>query len=1752
MAVARILNNILDEKVDEVSIEKGSTIESVIRDFTEGDLYTGTLVECYDSETGKTFFAPIEDDVTTSHIIATVNGKDAQLDYQIKEDDIVGIIILPAGGKNAWELIGAAIGAVAGAIAGAVIGFAIGGIPGAVMGGIFGGGLGMAFGAMLGGALYDMTHPPETTSDNGIQSEKLPDVRGAQNQPLTDNAYPMVIGKHLVTPFILGTPWNEISGRHGENNVIHALYVVGYAPLRVSDFKLGEMFLAHNQKWAGNENMKNIYHGALTGTDDVESGRTGDIVNTWHSNDITLEILQQGQNGEAIDYGNVYPYAKIQNEIKANCLYIVDTSLQENDIVSYKGIGLKNGLRNNVVRFSEQCPGSLKVELDFASGLYRTRSEGKEHSTTKYYTMPLWVAIQWRVYSEENDVSDGIRPDEETVIPTYDYENKKYSLVDGKVKRNWHSFATINNTVNSTVFTAGNRNDDISYHTGNTIRAADVNNEWIGAHIFNLQPLGGTNEDHDGINEFRCVTEVDLVQWAEENLRADGDSDEVFAEKYKAYFLDGTNTTKSIEVRVVRISPCYIDETVNSDDHSAFRFNDNFTWATLTSTKIDADKLINDNIIEFKRPITEERMRKLCVVALKASTDNTDQLSNTIKKFTCVAQSFAPYFNNETKKWVPENVIKTSKYYKPSYTDEFGGVHKGEEITKEQYEQDRQNGIKSVEYPDGNDYIKNLVTNEIRIEENLDEKGRYYLPDDGDAIKHCQNNVASIFLQTLIGAHLGCDALSYIQSNFEENGIGDINLNAFKNWYNWAEDVTDGSTFPTDSYHYNANGERVSHKKGDTVHIKFAANAYIYQQEKLDSVLAKIAVAGRGVWFRDSKSRITVAVDKPEKYPVGLINQQTVLQSSYSIVFDNPTSGIQLTYPDENDGYEKNTLYCLADGETAENPSNAIEPVNFDYVTNNYQMWSLGRYYLANRIMNREIVQKKIGGEGANYPVGSVVLLSDSTMLIGTDSGGRITKLLEDDTHIYGFLINNTYHYTGEEEPVLDSAGNEIIDTDTGNVRTQCKQGVTILQPSQYGASRVIDVRLAKVGSSYTTDTEAYTLVKGDTNIVLFSVPMAKDTGDDSGSDYFVFKPKLDNIVAFGIIGKITAKYRVIKVEPDNKHNFRLTLIQYQDEVYNYGRTLPSFQNNMTLPDRSDEDAFALSENVKYKDLIDTLTQASNMNQNKVDSSFNKVPPVPLNVVGVSGKESIKFNSNVPSVGISNLDYVEYKIVRRNGTEVIVNGKTAAEYAFDRNTDLYPEFSDLQTWRIYARSVAMFTDSNGNRIASEWVEGTLDNDSYGTWIIPPLFAGTHISTEVNGRAIALRMITPSGSRPQYGSTIFRVSIKRTGLAQSGEGYPEVVPDEHWFKPDLYSSPFSSDEAYKVAGSVDGYEESSNRFTQTLPLAGQNSDNIVNTVYEYQIVATNESGYTTEPVSVSVTAECTSIRDIVKANEDFKKLYVEELSAISANLGVISEGGFGSFNERKNYWALSDLTEEECGVPDGVKKGTFRVGGDNQYLSVTPDPDHDGEYIIELQAGSITLKSGGETEFGQGTYIYDKFDKNIRLALTASGMIAQKKEGDVWTNVSKFLIDSKGNLIISNSNETPPFGFKVSGTIYHFDNDPEKDENDTNGQNISCEGELVSNEDLSPILSLDSSLTSFSGTVEKDISEFTGRLVYLSKSNGFEAGYHFGFDGSKKATAEAYNNLMRKVKGEGTVGSYLGLTQNQIEQGIFEEASESNI
>lgn len=390
-------------------------------------------------------------------------------------------------------------------------------------------------------------------------------------------------------------------------------------------------------------------------------------------------------------------------------------------------------------------------------------------------------------------------------------------------------------------------------------------------------------------------------------------------------------------------------------------------------------------------------------------------------------------------------------------------------------------------------------------------------------------------------------------------------------------------------------------------------------------------------------------------------------------------------------------------------------------------------------------------------------------------------------------------------------------------------------------------------------------------------------------------------------------------------------------------------------------------------------------------------------------------------------------------------------YAFNRATDGYPEREDLfgtTVWRFRAKV------RNSYNQESEWSDpASVDVSSYGTWQVGvPI-----VNTRISDRTVTLMMAQParSDTREVYGSVRYQVQVQRHD-------------DAEWFKPSTNLNPYPEESGGAITQGNEGnykdgsgYVISDTKWIQTMPLEGQASKDIHDTLYRFRVKAFNEAHESEWTAAINATALCTNIRDIVQANETAKQAYIKELSAISANIGTITQGSFGG--SQNNLWDLSTFTD-----PRGTRhyEGKMRVGGTDQYLSVDPVLDGDtptGEYRITFRVGNFEISSTSSNINGE--LIIQKNEGSLdRTRITPTGTYHEHREnteqGTPWRVVAREHVNgveskqvfSNGTLYLTNQTleNRRKGGLDIGNAylsehskVFHFDTDVfDQDGNDS--------------------------------------------------------------------------------------------------------------
>lgn len=322
----------------------------------------------------------------------------------------------------------------------------------------------------------------------------------------------------------------------------------------------------------------------------------------------------------------------------------------------------------------------------------------------------------------------------------------------------------------------------------------------------------------------------------------------------------------------------------------------------------------------------------------------------------------------------------------------------------------------------------------------------------------------------------------------------------------------------------------------------------------------------------------------------------------------------------------------------------------------------------------------------------------------------------------------------------------------------------------------------------------------------------------------------------------------------------------------------------------------------------------------------------------------------------------------------------------------------LSASQVQALSITVTVTTEADNVTTIPVFADVTDYKGYTPAIPELIATSQ------GRSITLRW----NEQDIYGYIGSVIQVAKAYKMVDGKYTPITDPDELvWYEPALGLNHYESLDNYKTGEPGGSLTVKGSTVTFTVPLYGQDQDGAISTLYTYRCAGKSvaEQSDWTEPFFV----ECRPISayDIVKAwtlgdnGEKIKidgalgvyQIFVEELSAISASLGLITDGG--TVGSQYNYWAVSDLVTK-----DGIKlyKGAFRVGGEKKYIEVRPilqDGVPTGDYDIEFVVGNFSVSATGTKLQGDSFEVYDS-SGDLMFLINDDGSQIRVTEGEFFS------------------------------------------------------------------------------------------------------------------------------------------------------------
>ena len=894
----------------------------------------------------------------------------------------------------------------------------------------------------------------------------------------------------------------------------------------------------------------------------------------------------------------------------------------------------------------------------------------------------------------------------------------------------------------------------------------------------------------------------------------------------------------------------------------------------------------------------------------------------------------------------------------------------------------------------------------------------------------------------------------------------------------------------------------------------------VYQDATKESLCSQILAAGDASLVKNTDGLYSVAIDKKETVPVALLNSQDVMSPKVAKNFCRRADGTKVTILNR-ETWKEETFYVMRDGRTTRTPTDVITEDSPKLITDYAHAVRYTRRRLAQESLQPKTLTVDVGPEGAYYPIYSLVKVQLPQIQAGTAS----SVIREVET------VNGSVRRIRLCAPVrLDGARNGIV------VFAECPEGSRILE-------------LEVTGS-------------GETDTLELSVPLP--------SDGVTPVPHPGNVASIGILdedGKFDTVTRPYKVTGFSRkgHGYTLELKDYSDAIYEDG-PIPDYVS-VTSPRPRTEPGIDLTPT--SGDLMDMAGELSGEVESLANGTSLTAPAVPAAVGASAARDGLELSCAPGGTGLSSLPArVSWGLSKDGGEtwEVREFASRSAVWTFDRTTDGYPEASAFGTWRVRARDV------NAGGVAGPWSDPVaVSATGYGTWTLqPPVISTLHSQDGRSpGRTFQATLENPArgDGKTVYGNIRWQVQVRRPQPSNPDEVIPGIHYDADgvWSCPATSSDPYASDDNYRDAQGTS--VECGGSYIQTLPLAGQSGQSsMIPTHYQFRFRAVNEAHVSGWSDAVGFTATIADIYDFVRANKTVQQEIVESLSAISANLGEISQGSFNGSDT--NFWTLSTKNNAQPSVEDPNNRafqGAFMVGDGNQYFRSKPVVElRNGQYVVtgyelSLKASNISFSSSGDVELGDvdlknGTYIYDERDPNIRLGLSANGISIQRKvnASGGWDsgNVRESGVvrlstttDSQGHVhtsfMVTDDPASVPEGIPVQGvTAYHMNGSV----TDENGQDPASLGL-----DATKLTDGDSHIrSSFGrGSYRGDVtvaSPGQSCVVLTRMDSIYVNGYRVGADGTTELI-DTERAAMWNEKAQ-TDSGHLGLTQAQYESNIF--------
>ena len=342
----------------------------------------------------------------------------------------------------------------------------------------------------------------------------------------------------------------------------------------------------------------------------------------------------------------------------------------------------------------------------------------------------------------------------------------------------------------------------------------------------------------------------------------------------------------------------------------------------------------------------------------------------------------------------------------------------------------------------------------------------------------------------------------------------------------------------------------------------FYCDGIVSESIKKKDLIEKILTLCNSTLIINADDLLEVRTDKLEINPVALLNSENIISMQWSKSFARKLDGKKITFTNR-DSWTVDTFYSMLDGGSYDYTSDKVDTLALDYVTTYNHAYKLAQRKMREEQLMPQVMEVEVGSEGDYYPLYSTILMQLPQLLQGLRS-----------STIQSIKFNASNEIT------------EIVISDAVEFVENTRYGVVIQATNDLGYKLY----------------NAEVLGEGMTRKLVFATPVQADS---SG-----IVPSLGNHLSFGLLDnngqftKITHTMKIYGIAPSDKGGYKLTIRNYNPDVYSYGGSIPEYKSNITKPQTA-------SRTLTIRDFHQLQNQMNDMQQQLI-AIYSQIAPMSI------------------------------------------------------------------------------------------------------------------------------------------------------------------------------------------------------------------------------------------------------------------------------------------------------------------------------------------------------------------------------------------------------------------------------------------------------------------------------------------------------------------------------------------------------------